>query len=156
MSLSFADVMCFFISVYLLVGVSEKCQIYSFCFSKEERFWTFIGVVYHLIFLFQSSRLLPPILSFQKFTSTTESFIHQFLASFFASWVSFLHSWASFILYWVSFLLISRKNKLVNAKKCFTNNVLCKILITFVCISTHLTEKNEQLFNDIQSFWQLQ
>ena len=42
-----------------------------------------------------------------------------------------LHSWASFILYWVSFLLISRKNKLVNAKKCFTNNILCKILITF-------------------------
>ena len=73
LSLSFADVMCFFISVYLLIRVSEKCQIYSFCFSKEEKFWTFIGVVYHLIFLFQSSPLLPPILSFHKSASITES-----------------------------------------------------------------------------------
>ena len=79
--LLFADVMCFFISVYLLIRVSEKCQIYSFCFSKEEKFWTFIGVVYHLIFLFQSSRLLPPMLSFHKSASITES-------SFFF-WVSF-------------------------------------------------------------------
>ena len=87
LSLSFADVMCFFISVYLLIRVSEKCQIYSFCFSKEERFWTFIGVVYHLIFLFQSSRLLPPILSFQKFASITESsffFLVSFLVSSYA------------------------------------------------------------------------
>ena len=81
------NVMCFFISVYLLVEVSEKCQIYSFCFSKEERFWTFIGVVYHLIFLFQSSRLLPPILSFRKFASITESsffFLVSFLVSSYA------------------------------------------------------------------------
>ena len=36
-------------------------------------------MVYHLIFLFQSSRLLNPIQSFQKFTSITESFILYFL-----------------------------------------------------------------------------
>ena len=85
--LLFADVMCFFISVYLLVGVSEKCQIYSFCFSKEEKSRTFIAMVYHLIFLFQSSRLLPPILSFQKFASITESsffFLVSFLVSSYA------------------------------------------------------------------------
>ena len=81
LSLSFADVMCFFISVYLLIRVSEKCQIYSFCFSKEEKSRTFIAMVYHLIFLFESSRLLPPILSFHKSASITES-------SFFF-WVSF-------------------------------------------------------------------
>ena len=40
----------------------------------------------------------------------------------------------------------------VNAKKIFRNNVLYKKMITFAQISTHLTEKNEQLFNDIQSF----
>ena len=50
--LSFADVMCFFISVYLLIRVSEKCQKILFCFSKEERSRTFIAMVYHLIFSF--------------------------------------------------------------------------------------------------------
>ena len=34
--LSFADVMSFFISVYLIIGVFEKCQNILFCFSKEE------------------------------------------------------------------------------------------------------------------------
>ena len=50
--LSFADVMCFFISVYLLIRVSEKCQNILFCFSKEERSRTFIAMVYHLIYSF--------------------------------------------------------------------------------------------------------
>ena len=58
MFLSFADDMCFFISVYLLIRVSEKCKVYSFCFSKEDRFR---GMVYHIFFLFSSSRLLNPI-----------------------------------------------------------------------------------------------
>lgn len=88
LSLSFADVMCFFISVYLLIRVSEKCQIYSFCFSKEEKSRTFIAMVYHLIFLFESSRLLPPpILSFHKSASITESsffFLVSFLVSSYA------------------------------------------------------------------------
>ena len=114
--------------------VSEKCQIYSFCFSKEERFWTFIGVVYHLIFLFQSSRLLPPILSFQKFASITESsfffwchsWCHPMLLKVISTFLSIIFHFRSII----SALL--RKNSLVNAKKCFTNNVLCEILITFV------------------------
>ena len=43
-----------------------------------------------LFFLFQSCCLLNTILSFQKFASIIESFIHQFLVSSFASWVSFL------------------------------------------------------------------
>lgn len=34
--LSFADVMSFFISVYLIIGAFEKCQNILFCFSKEE------------------------------------------------------------------------------------------------------------------------
>ena len=38
----------------------RSAKTYSFCFSKEERSRTFMGMVYHLIFLFQSSRLLPP------------------------------------------------------------------------------------------------
>lgn len=138
MFLSFADVMCFFISVYLLIRVSEKCQIYSFCFSKEEKSRTFIAMVYHLIFLFESSRLLPPpILSFHKSASITES-------SFFFWCHSWCHSWCHPMLLKVisTFLCVIfhfrsiisallRKNSLVNAKKCFTNNVFCKILITF-------------------------
>ena len=63
-----------------------------------------------LFFLFQSCCLLNTILSFQKFASITESFIHQFLVSSFASWVSFgvsfwifcpLSGWDC-LLYWVS------------------------------------------------------
>ena len=133
LSLSFADVMCFFISVYRLIRVSEKCQIYSFCFSKEERFWTFIAMVYHLIFLFQSSRLLPSILSFQKFASIIESSFffwchsgcHPMLLKVISTFLCVIFHFRSII----STLL--RKYSLVNAKKCFTNNVLCKILITF-------------------------
>ena len=90
--LSFADVMCFFISVYLLIRVSEKCQIYSFCFSKEEKSRTFIAMVYHLIFLFSSSRLLNPILSFQKFASITESFILCLLGVILGFILSYCHS----------------------------------------------------------------
>ena len=135
MSLSFADVMCFFISVYLLIRVSEKCQIYSFCFSKEEKSRTFIAMVYHLIFLFESSRLLPPpILSFHKSASITESSFfffgchsgcHPMLLKVISTFLCVIFHFRSII----SALL--RKNSLVNAKKCFTNNVLCKILITF-------------------------
>ena len=46
-----------------------------------------MGMVYHLIFLFESSRLLNSILSFKKFTSRTQSFIHQLKVSFLVSWV---------------------------------------------------------------------
>ena len=113
----FAPLICrcyvFLYICYLLIRVSEKCQTYSFCFSKEERSKTFMGMVYHLIFLFQSCCLLNTILSFQKFASITESFIHQFLVSFlvssFASWVSLGVSFWIFcplsggcLLYWVS------------------------------------------------------
>ena len=76
--------------LYLLIRVSEKCQNILFCFSKEERSRIFIALVYHLIFLFQSCRLLNTILSFQKFASITESFIHQFLVSFLVSYSPFL------------------------------------------------------------------
>ena len=60
----------------------RSAKTYSFCFSKEERSRTFITMVYHLIFLFQSCRLLNSILSFQKFASITESSILYFLVSF--------------------------------------------------------------------------
>lgn len=44
-------------------------------------------MVYHLIFLFQSCRLLNSILSFQKFASITESSILYFLVSLLVSLV---------------------------------------------------------------------
>ena len=53
----------------------RSAKTFSFCFSKEEKSRTFMGMVYHLIFLFHSCRLLNTILSFQKFASITESFI---------------------------------------------------------------------------------
>ena len=58
-----------------------------FCLSKEERFRILIGLLYQLIFLFQSSRLLNPIQPFQKFTSITESFILYFSVSFLVSFL---------------------------------------------------------------------
>ena len=134
MSLSFADVMCFFISVYLLVGVSEKCQNILFLLLKRRKILDFHRCGMPSYFSFRKQSFIAPILSFRKFASITESsffFFGVILGVILCFWRSFLHSWASFILYWVSFLLISRKNSLVNAKKCFTNNVLCKILITF-------------------------
>ena len=39
--------------------------------SQKNRDLGFRGMVYHLIFLFESSRLLNHILSFKKFTSRT-------------------------------------------------------------------------------------
>ena len=92
--LSFAYVMCFFISVYILIRVSEKCQNILFCFSKEERFRTFIGMVYHLYFLFQNSHLLTTILSYKKFASITESFILYFRCHFRCHFDC--HFWVSF------------------------------------------------------------
>ena len=41
--LSFADVMCFFISVYLLVGVFEKCQNILFLLFKRREKQNFHG-----------------------------------------------------------------------------------------------------------------
>ena len=41
MSLSFADVICFFISVYLLIGISEKCQNILFLLLKRRKILDF-------------------------------------------------------------------------------------------------------------------
>lgn len=41
LSLSFADVMCFFISVYLLIQVSEKCQNILFLLLKRRKILDF-------------------------------------------------------------------------------------------------------------------
>ena len=81
----------------------------------------------------KQSVIAPPILSFQKFASVTESsfffwchsWCHPMLLKVISTSLSIIFHFRSII----SALL--RKNKLVNAKKCFTNNVLCKILITF-------------------------
>ena len=159
LSLSFADVMCFFISVYLLIRVSEKCQNILFLLLKRRKILDFHSYGVPSYFSFSKQSFIAPhtIISEVCFSNREfHSFFGVILGVILCFWRSFLHSWASFFILGVSFLLISRKNKLVNTKKCFTNNVLCKFLITFVWISTHLTEKNEQLFNDIQSFWQLQ
>ena len=81
----------------------------------------------------KQSFIAPPILSFQKFASVTESsfffwchsWCHPMLLKVISTSLSIIFHFRSII----SALL--RKNSLVNAKKCFTNNVLCKILITF-------------------------
>ena len=106
---------------------------YTLFAPQKNRDLGFRGMVYHLIFLFQSSRLLPPILSFQKFVSIIESsfffwchsWCHPMLLKVISTFLSIIFHFRSII----SALL--RKNSLVNAKKCLTNNVLCKILITF-------------------------
>ena len=70
----------------------RSAKTYSFCFSKEERSRTFIGMVYHQIFLFQSSCLLTTILSFKRFASITDSFILYYWVSFWVSYSPFLVS----------------------------------------------------------------
>ena len=134
LSLSFADVMCFFISVYLLIRVSEKCQNILFLLLKRRKILDFhrCGIPSYFSFPKQSF-IAPPILSFQKFASITESsfffwchsWCHPMLLKVISTFLSVIFHFRSII----SALL--RKNSLVNAKKCFTNNVLCKILITF-------------------------
>ena len=105
---------------------------YTLFASQKNRDLGFRGMVYHIIFLFQSCRLLNTILSFQKFASITESFILYFFVSFLVSWgfiaslitscksslrvpflvlflvsfspflVSSFASWVSFFVFWVS------------------------------------------------------
>lgn len=72
--LLFADVMCFFISVYLLIRVSEKCQNILFLLLKRRKILDFhsYGVPSYFSFSKQSF-IAPPILSFQKFASIIES-----------------------------------------------------------------------------------
>ena len=87
LSLSFADVMCFFISVYLLIRVSEKCQNILFLLLKRRKILDFHRCGIPSYFFSQSSRLLPPILSFHKSASITESsffFLVSFLVSSYA------------------------------------------------------------------------
>ena len=138
--------MCFFISVYLLIRVSEKCQNILFLFSKEERFWTFIGVVYHLIFLFQSSRLLNPIQSFQKFTSITESFILYFFVSFLVSF------WIFCPPFYVSCLLFCLLNWAVHLfclHFCYNVHHLHNLAYHFHCLRVHF----RVLFGVHSKFW---
>ena len=54
--LSFADVMCFFISVYLLIGVFEKCQNILFLLlkSREKQDFHVYGIPSNFSFLKQS------------------------------------------------------------------------------------------------------
>ena len=90
--LSFADVMSFFISVYLLIGVSEKCQSILFLLLKrreKEDFHRF-GIPSYFSFLKQSFIAPPPIQSFQKFASITESFILYFFCVIFGVILCFL------------------------------------------------------------------
>ena len=135
LSLSFADVMCFFISVYLLIRVSEKCQNILFLLLERRKILDFhrCGIPSYFSFRKQSF-IAPPILSFHKSASITESSFfffgchsgcHPMLLKVISTFLCVIFHFRSII----STLL--RKNSLVNAKKCFTNNVLCKILITF-------------------------
>lgn len=81
LSLSFADVMCFFISVYLLIRVSEKCQNILFLLLKRRKILDFHRCGIPSYFSFPKQSFIAPILSFHKSASITES-------SFFF-WVSF-------------------------------------------------------------------
>ena len=68
-----------------------------FCFSKEERFRILIGLLYQLIFLFQSSNLLNRILSFQRFDSRTESFLLCLLTIILGVILNFLSTFLHFL-----------------------------------------------------------
>ena len=89
--LSFADVMCFFISVYLLIRVSEKCQNILFLLLKRREKQDFHRYGIPSNFSFPKQSFVEPHTVFQKFTSIIESFILYFFVSFFGvilvSWI---------------------------------------------------------------------
>ena len=134
MSLSFADIMCFFISVYLLVGVYEKCKNILFLLLKRRKILDFHRCGIPSYFSFPKQSFVDPhtVISEVYFNNREfhslfwcHSWYHPMLLKVISTFLSIIFHFRSII----SALL--RKNSLVNAKKCFTNNVLCKILITF-------------------------
>ena len=64
----------------------ERCPSRHICRQSPQKL--FRAMVYHLIFIFESSRLFTTILSFQKFASITESSF-SFLVSFLVSSYAF-------------------------------------------------------------------
>ena len=99
-----------------------------------------MGMVYHLLFLFQSCRLLNPILIIQKFGSITESFIHQFLVSFLVSYSPFLVSYSPFLessfAFWVS-LWLSFLGVILNFLSTFY--VSCPLFCLLYWVSVHFS-----------------
>ena len=132
--LSFADVMCFFISVYLLIRVSKKCQNILFLLLKRRKILDFHRCGIPSYFSFPKQLFIAPHTIISEVCFNNREFIlffgchswcHPMLLKVISTFLSIIFHFRSII----SALL--RKNSLVNAKKCFTNNVLCKILITF-------------------------
>jgi hypothetical protein len=88
LSLSFADVMCFFISVYLLIRVSEKCQNILFLLLKRRKILDFHRCGIPSYFSFPKLSFIELHTIFQNFASITESSIFLFfLVSFLVSLV---------------------------------------------------------------------
>ena len=132
--LSFADVMCFFISVNLLIRVSEKCQNILFLLLKRRKILDFhrCGIPSYFSFPKQSFIVPHTIISEVCFNNREfilffwcHSWCHPMLLKVISTFLSIIFHFRSII----SALL--RKNSLVNTKKCFTNNILCENLITF-------------------------
>ena len=100
MFLSFADVMCFFISVYLLVGASEEYQNILFLLLKRREILDLHRCGIPSYFSFPKQLFIAPILSFQKFASITESSFFNF------GYHSWCHFWCHIHYSWCHPLLL--------------------------------------------------
>ena len=86
--LSFADVMCFFISVYLLLGVSEKCQNILFLLLKRRKILDFHRCGIPSYFSFPKQSFTPPHTIISEVCFNNREFI-LFFVSFLVSSYAF-------------------------------------------------------------------
>jgi hypothetical protein len=88
LSLSFADVMCFFISVYLLIRVSEKCQNILFLLLKRRKILDFHRCGIPSYFSFPKQSFVDPHTVISEVYFNNREFI-LFLVSFLVSSYAF-------------------------------------------------------------------
>ena len=88
LSLSFADVMCFFISVYLLIRVSEKCQNILFLLLKRRKILDFHRCGIPSYFSFPKQSFIAPHTIISEVCFSNREFI-LFLVSFLVSSYAF-------------------------------------------------------------------
>ena len=89
LSLSFADVMCFFISVYLLIRVSEKCQNILFLLLKRRKILDFHRCGIPSYFSFPKQSFIAPHTIISEVCFNNREFILYFLVSFLVSSYAF-------------------------------------------------------------------
>ena len=89
LSLSFADVMCFFISVYLLIRVSEKCQNILFLLLKRRKILDFHRCDIPSYFSFSKQSFIAPHTIISEVCFNNREFILYFLVSFLVSSYAF-------------------------------------------------------------------